>query len=138
MTTAYLADTSAWHRSGRGETAERWAELVSTDALAVSAPIRLELLLSSRDERDYRAFQTELDALAQLPADDAVARRAEEIQRNLVGRGHHRGPTPIDLLIAAAAELHGLTLLHYDRHFDLIAEVTGQPAEWVAPRGTLD
>ena len=42
-----------------------------------------------------------------------------------------------DLVIAAAAELTGLTLLHYDHDFDLIAEVTGQPTEWVVPRGTV-
>jgi predicted nucleic acid-binding protein len=60
------------------------------------------------------------------------------VQHGLVSRGHHRGPTPVDLLIAAAAELFGLTLLHYDRHFDLIAGVTGQPCEWLALRGTLD
>jgi len=76
--------------------------------------------------------------LTQLPTTDSVAVHAEAVQRSLVQRGHHRGPTPVDLLIAATAELNGLTLLHYDRHFDLIAEVTGQAAEWVAPRGTLD
>jgi len=29
-------------------------------------------------------------------------------------------------------------VLHYDRDFDLIAEVTGQPVEWVVPYGTAD
>jgi len=33
------------------------------------------------------------------------------------------------LLIAAAAELAGLTVLHLDKDFDLIASITGQPAE---------
>ena len=28
-------------------------------------------------------------------------------------------------------------MLHYDDDFDLIAEVTGQPMEWVVPRGTV-
>ena len=56
----------------------------------------------------------------------------------LAGRSHHRGPTPIDLYVAAGAELSGATLLHYDRHFDAIARVTGQSTEWIAPRGSLD
>ena len=43
----------------------------------------------------------------------------------------------IDLLVAAAAERAGLTVLHYDQDFDLIAEVTGQPTEWVVPRGSV-
>jgi len=42
-----------------------------------------------------------------------------------------------DLLIAATAELAGLELLHYDRHFELIAEITGQPVRALAPLGSL-
>jgi hypothetical protein len=30
------------------------------------------------------------------------------------------------------------SVLHYDRHFDLIADVTRQPVEWLARRGSLD
>jgi predicted nucleic acid-binding protein len=42
-----------------------------------------------------------------------------------------------DLLIAAAAELAGMTLLHYDADYDTIAGVTGQATRWAAPRGSL-
>ena len=31
-----------------------------------------------------------------------------------------------------------LTVLHYDQDFDLIAECTGQPTEWIVPRGEID
>lgn len=86
----------------------------------------------------FDRIQRAVDILPQIGIDDRTAARAEEIQSALVRRGHHRGPTPVDLLIAATAELNGLTLLHYDRHFDLIADVTGQPTEWLAERGTLD
>lgn len=41
-------------------------------------------------------------------------------------------------MIAAVAEVNDATLLHYDRHFDTIARVTGQPMEWLARRGSLD
>ncbi len=40
-------------------------------------------------------------------------------------------------LIAAAAETEGLTLLHYDADFDLIASVTGQRCDWIVPRGSI-
>ncbi len=33
--------------------------------------------------------------------------------------------------------LNGATILHYDADYDRIAAVTGQPTEWVAPRGSL-
>ena len=46
-----------------------------------------------------------------------------------------KGP---DCIIAAAAEMRGLTLLHYDRDFDYIAEVTNLSTEWIAPPGSLD
>jgi hypothetical protein len=38
---------------------------------------------------------------------------------------------------ARYAEAAGLILLHYDRDYDLIAEVTRQPAEWVVERGSV-
>lgn len=47
-------------------------------------------------------------------------------------------PALPDLLIAATAERHRVTLLHYDHEYDLIATVTRQPTEWVVPRGTAD
>ncbi|SJN43362.1 POSSIBLE CONSERVED MEMBRANE PROTEIN [Luteococcus japonicus LSP_Lj1] len=53
--------------------------------------------------------------------------RALEVQRMLADRGQHRAPSVPDLLIAATAELLGLQVLHLDKNFDLIAEVTGQP-----------
>jgi predicted nucleic acid-binding protein len=59
----------------------------------------------------------------------AIEDRAVEVQMMLADRGHHRGPSVPDLLIAATAELAGLTVLHLDKDFEVIAELTGQPAE---------
>jgi predicted nucleic acid-binding protein len=55
--------------------------------------------------------------------------RAIELQLALAERGHHRAPSIPDLLIAATAELADLTVLHIDKDFELIAELTGQPTE---------
>lgn len=43
----------------------------------------------------------------------------------------------MDLLVAATAELQGLTLLRYDHDFEAIASVTGQQTQWLAAPGTL-
>ena len=51
---------------------------------------------------------------------------ATEVPRN---SGQPRAPSIPDLIIAATAELAGLTVLHLDKDFDLIAEITGQPME---------
>jgi len=64
-------------------------------------------------------------------------RRARQVQRMLAAK-HQRGRKVPDLLIAAAAESRGLTVLHYDADFDLIASVTGQSCEWVVPAGSVD
>lgn len=70
--------------------------------------------------------------LSRMPVEHltpAVEDRAVEVQLLLADRGQHRGPSIPDLLIAAAAELGGLTVLHVDKDFDLIAGLTGQPVE---------
>lgn len=63
--------------------------------------------------------------------------RAKAVQRALADRGLKGRKVP-DLIIAAAAELAGLTLLHYDLAFELIASVTGQRQQWIVPRGSVD
>ena len=55
--------------------------------------------------------------------------RAIEVQAILAGRGQHRAPSIPDLLVAAVAELAQLIVLHVDKDFELIAEVTGQSVE---------
>jgi predicted nucleic acid-binding protein len=130
----YLADTSAWRRSRANESiALRWAGLLAGRELAVCVPLQLELLYSAGDPTDYSVLREELDALVVLPA----TTEAEAEALRLAAKSQHRGPKPIDLLIAAIARVHGAVLLHYDRHFDQIVRVTGQPAEWLAPRGSL-
>ncbi len=69
--------------------------------------------------------------------DQGVLDRAAEVQDALAERSRHRGAKIADLLIAAAAEAAGLVVLHYDRDFELIAEVTGQPVEWAVPAGAV-
>jgi predicted nucleic acid-binding protein len=132
----YLADTSAWHRSGH--VAGRWDELIGDDELVLCTPVRLELLFSARGKRDYQALARGLRGFRTLPIDSEVESAAALTQAALADTSQHRGATPVDILVAAIAEVHGATLLHYDRHFDAIARVTGQPAEWIARRGSLD
>jgi predicted nucleic acid-binding protein len=59
----------------------------------------------------------------------AIEDRAVEILALLADRGQHRAPSIPDLIIAATAELAGLTILHLDEDFEVIAAVTGQALE---------
>jgi hypothetical protein len=69
--------------------------------------------------------------------DQRVLDRAVAVQDALADRSQQRGAKIADLLIAAAAEAAGLVVLHYDHDFDLIAQVTGQPTEWILPAGAV-
>ena len=132
----YLADTSAWNRST--VLVDRWAELLGADDVGICPPVRLELLYSAQGRGDFEALYDDLVGLPEFPLDERAAELAERTQRALAAAGQHRGPKPMDLLVAAIAEAGEAILLHYDRHFDAITRVTGQPTEWVAPRGSLD
>lgn len=66
-----------------------------------------------------------------------ICARALEVQSRLASRSQHRGCGPADLLIAACAEVHRVTLLHYDSDFDRIAGITGQTVRWIVPRGSV-
>lgn len=54
------------------------------------------------------------------PIDDRAYDRAWKVQEALTTRGEHRSAGPVDLVLAATAELQGLPLLHRDRDFECI------------------
>ena len=109
------------------------------DSLATCAPVRLEILYSAQSADDYEELSAELLALHQLPCTAEHFDRALDIQEQLARQGglHHRSVNIPDLVIAACAEAAGATVWHYDEDYDRIAAVTGQPAEWIVPRGSL-
>ena len=137
--TILLADTSVWARRAAGPIADRWDAETLEDSIAITPMVRMEVLYTARSARDYVAIDSELDALHQVPCDEAAFARALDVQRALAHKGglHHRSAGIADLLIAAAAELAGATMWHYDEDFDRIAAVTGQPTQWIVPRGSI-
>jgi predicted nucleic acid-binding protein len=136
---SYLIDTSAWHRLGNPLVKSRLESLVADDALAICPQIALEILFSARSASDYDRTAINLTGLRQLPTGAGEFARALDVQKQLahVGGLHHRSVTIADLVIAATAELNGVTVLHYDEDFDRVRSITGQSTEWLAPRGSL-
>lgn len=132
----YLADKSALARITHAPVAERLVPLILSRQIATCAVIDLEVLYSARSLRDYEATRVERGGLPTLPLTERVGTRALEVQHLLARRGQHRVAVP-DLLIAATAEVNGVAVIHYDRDYDRIAEVTGQTTEWVVPRGSI-
>lgn len=131
--TDWLIDTSALARLAASPAASLWGERISRGRVRISTVTRLELGYSARSGPDLRTA-TRRPPLASMPVEYQTPRiedRAVEVQALLADRGRHRAPSVPDLLVAATAELAGLTVLHLDKDFELIAEITGQPTERV-------
>ncbi len=129
--TDWLIDKSALVRLGESVDAEVWAQRVERGVVRITTVTRLEVCFSARSGREARlAFAGA--PLAAMPVEyltPSVEDRALEVQLLLADQGKHRGPSIPDLMIAAAGELAGLIVLHVDKDFELIAEVTGQAVE---------
>ncbi len=113
----------------------RLEPLLVDGLVATCGIIDLEIGFSAQTSAVHRAIRRERRALPRARIDDDVLDRAFEVQGLLADQGHHRLLIQ-DLVIAAAAESAGLTVLHYDADFERIAEVSGQAHDWVVPRGT--
>jgi hypothetical protein len=133
----YLGDTSALARAQRPEVAVRLDPLLEAGLIARCTPTDLEAGFSSADSASHRQMRETRAAWPFVAMNQPVLDRAVAVQDALAERSQHRGAKIADLLIAAAAEAAGLVVLHYDHDFDLIAEITGQPMEWIVPAGAV-
>ena len=136
MAPRFLADTSAISRMRVAAVDARLAPLIASGELATCPVVELEVLYSTRGSADLRETRARRAALPLIPMEQRDFDRAADLMDALAARGAHRSVGIPDLLLAAAAERAGVTVLHYDADFDRIAAVTGQPTEWVVPRGS--
>ncbi len=138
-----LLDNSAWARLElKSLAADRRAEIASmieNGELAVCTPFLLEAGWSARNAAHHERLLADLLALPRLRIDDRVEDAAVDAQRELARRGQHRGASPSDLLIAACAHANGVGVLHYDRDYDVLGELTSLvfDSQWLATPGSL-
>ncbi len=134
---SYLLDASAYWRLGSPElSAVRRAEVadwISRGLVAASTPLLLETRAGKLDPPSDPA------ALPFLWISDRAEGRAADFQRQMRAAHQHPGVSPLDYLIAAIAEDHSATVLHYDADFDLIVANTDLAAktEPLAPLGSI-
>ena len=133
----YLGDTSALARLGQPEIAARLLPLLEAGLVARCTPTDLEAGFSSTSPARHLVMRRQRGAWPLAPMDQHVLDRAVEVQDALAEQSQPRGAKIADLLIAAAAEAGGLVVLHYDHDFELIADITHQPTEWIAPAGAV-
>ncbi|MEU8650342.1 PIN domain nuclease [Streptomyces sp. NPDC048737] len=137
-TAAYLIDTSALVRVLKQPARALWEKPLEEGLIARCPLTEIEFLHSAENAEDRAALVEDLDALfGWVPVDDRAVTRAWDVQRELTEKGRPRSAGAVDLLVAATAELHGLTVLHHDNDFETIASVTGQPAQWLVAPGSL-
>lgn len=129
--TDWLIDKSALVRLGDSLDAEQWAARIERGLVRITTVTRLEIGYSARSGTDLRAGmrQPPLSAMPVEYQTPAMEDRSVEVLTLLADRGQHRAPSIPDLIIAATAELSGLTVLHLDKDFEIIARITGQPLE---------
>ena len=137
-----LADTSAWvwsRRRAYPELRQAFDTALVDGEIATCDMVCLELLYSARNQADFVDVRAELAALPDCPIGKDQWERALWVYEQLSAHGGaaQRSIKHQDLLIAAAAEAAGVTVLHYDEDYHHIAEITGQATRWLAPNGSL-
>ncbi|MDE3134749.1 MAG: PIN domain nuclease [Acidobacteriota bacterium] len=135
--TAYLADTTVLNRLADPDVQAVTRPLIKDGLLRRTSISDLEIGFSARNAAEWDDLQA---VLRPCPVETVTASHfdaAKRTQRALADGGLRCRKVP-DLLIAAVAQAAGLTVLHYDRDYDLIAEVTGQDTKWVVPPGSAD
>ena len=126
-----MVDKSALVRLAASPDAQTWADRITRGLVHVTTLTLLEVGFSARSGRDLRE-SSRRPPLSLMPVEHltpTMEQRAVEVQMLLADLGRHRAPAIPDLLVAAAAERAGRTVLHFDKDFELIAEVTAQPLE---------
>lgn len=128
---SWLVDKSALVRLSASPGAHDWATLIQRGLVRIATVTRLEVGFSARSGSDLRTAVggAPLSAMPVEYLTPTMEDRAAEIQLLLAEQGRHRAPSVPDLLVAAVAEAAHLTVLHLDKDFELIAEMTGQPTE---------
>jgi predicted nucleic acid-binding protein len=121
----FLVDTSVWIEVFRKPQRFRLGSVTDLDDVATCLPVIQEVLQGFADEN---AFRIARQAMYSLPVvDSPIHQDVYDQAVDLYRRARRAGTTPrsaIDCLIAACALRHGLTVLHYDRDFDLLAGVS--------------
>lgn len=119
----YLLDTSGLVRLLRDPTLQAaWYDAIGAEAVASCYPQRAEFLYSARNGREYDEIAemfTDLYPDASVPKN--AGRWISAVQHRMARAGEHRSASAVDLIIAATAAHHGLTVLHDDADYRTVA-----------------
>ena len=133
-----IADTRALARLRHPVVAEVLGPLIEAGLVATCGLIEFEVGWAIRTPIELGQVRADRElGYEWLPTLDEDWRRALDVQTRLWQAGLVRAVGFPDLLIAAVAERECVTVLHYDGDYDHINAITGQPVQWIVPRGTV-
>ncbi len=123
MTNSYvLIDTSAWieslRRDGRPKIRALVEDVLKERKGATTGMIMVELLGGARNKKEYKELNEDLAALHYFPVSDNIWQQASALSFQMRRKGFNIPAT--DCLISAVAQTNGMTLIHYDKHFEQI------------------
>lgn len=111
----YVIDTSAAARMLSAPVGARLAPLIEAGLVATTAQLDAEALYSARSSEEYKQLWSDRRlAYEYLPTGDEQWQAALDAHRALARTGQHRSVGMADLLIAAVAAHHEVTVIHYD------------------------
>jgi hypothetical protein len=133
-----LGDPSAINRAEHPAVCAAVLAAINSRQIVTCEIVTLELLQSARNHDEVEEREVSQSTFHHVPVTRSVQRAALTAIRELArrGAGRHRVPV-VDVLIAAAAQEAGVGVLHYDHHFDRLAEVLHFRSVWLAPAGSL-
>lgn len=138
LSARFIADKSALSRMRHAAVANVLEPLILAGEVGTCGSVELEVLYSAISASDLRTTRSRrAAAFPRLRTTEADFEAAADLMEALADRGQHRAAGVADLLVAAVAIRHDLTVYHYDADFDQIAAVSPLRSAWVAPRGSL-
>lgn len=134
----FLIETAAAVRILLPGPLREWREPLESGLVGMCTPTELELLRSAASPEEFeRMRQRQAEVYVHRPVPESPWTRIRDLQRDLAKGRLHRPVGPVELLVAVTAMHHGLTLLHYDPCFEVVAQATGQATRWLAEPGSL-
>jgi hypothetical protein len=132
-----LVDTSAWIEVFRKPVGFDLASVGGLDRVVTCLPVVQEVLQGFRDEA---AFRVARDGMLALPCVESPLPRARFEEAAALYRAARRAGftvrSGVDCLIAACAIRHGLTVLHADRDYSVIAKISPLQERNIQPAGS--
>ncbi len=133
-----IADLSAINRAEHPSVRQEVVAALNARQIVTCSVVTLEVMYSARNKQELEDLDATQSMLRDIPMTDSIHHAALTAIRELAkrGAGRHRVSVP-DVLVAAAAQEAGVGVLHYDHHFDRLAEVLHFTSVWLAPAGSL-